>query len=235
MSRRAGFTLVELLVGLVALAVFATALIAILGGASRVAQRAAAALAAERASQALRVFLRQELRDGFAADLSVVTPARVALPRPVGDATPCAVSDSSLLLPESAWSGDRMPEAGRDDAWMLLDAAAEVWQPASIAAVLSDRCPADGSPAIRIDVDGSAAGALVVRVMEPVILSAYRSGTFDWFGLAPAGGGAVVQPFAGPLAPGTTRWSLAADRLETVMQPAGSPLETVATPLRPAP
>ena len=44
--------------------------------------------------------------------------------------------------------------------------------------------------------------------MEPVELSAYRSGAADWFGLTPASRLSAVQPFAGPLVPGTTRWTL---------------------------
>jgi hypothetical protein len=71
--------------------------------------------------------------------------------------------------------------------------------------------------------------------MEPVELSAYRSGIADWFGLTPAKHTAAVQPFAGPLTPGTARWVLYADRLETAVQPNGAAATIVRIPLAAGP
>ena len=63
--------------------------------------------------------------------------------------------------------------------------------------------------------------AVLGRVVEPVELSAYRSGASDWFGLTPASHASAVQPFAGPLAPGTTAISAVPGTLAADVQPSG--------------
>jgi prepilin-type N-terminal cleavage/methylation domain-containing protein len=230
MNRRA-FTLVELLLGLTVLGILAGAAAAVVTGASRVATRVTRSLVAGRALQSLQIFLRQELRDETNADVAVMAPTRIALARPIGEAMVCAASDAAILVADSAWTGTRRPEPGRDEAWLLVDAVAEVWQVTAVVAVAADQCPADQSPAIRLSLSAPATGTVVVRVMEPVELNAYRSGVADWFGLRPAGLGAVVQPFAGPLTPGTVRWVLYTDHLETAVQPNGAPATVVRIPL----
>jgi prepilin-type N-terminal cleavage/methylation domain-containing protein len=232
---REGFTLVELLLGLTVLGIVAGTATAVVLGVSRAATRATRSLVADRALQSLQVFLRQELRDATNADVAVMASTRIALARPIGEAMVCAASDTAILVADSAWTGTRWPEPGRDDAWLLVDPVAAAWQAAAIVAVAADQCPADLAPAIRLSLSAPPTGTVVVRIMEPVELSAYRSGIADWFGLTPANHAAAVQPFAGPLTPGTSRWVLYADRLETAMQPNGAAATIVLIPLAAGP
>lgn len=234
MSRR-GFTLVELLLGLVALGILAGTVTAMMRGAARMSARAMQSLVAGRTVGSLQGFLQQELRDAVGNDVTVLAPTRVALSRPIGDAMVCAAAGMAVLIPDSGWSGTRRPEPGRDEAWLLIDPLTDGWQTAAITDVAPDRCPADNAPALRLSLTAAAPGAMVVRVMEPVELSAYRSGVADWFGLTPANHLSAVQPFAGPLTPATAQWTQYPDRLETLLQPGGAPATTVTTPLLPGP
>lgn len=225
------FALIELLLALVLLAMVASGAVALVGTASREARRATQALVASRSVEALQGFLQQELRDATANDIAVLAPDRIALARPVGDAMTCATDGASVVIADSSWWGARLPEAGRDDTWLLADPSAAVWQANAITDVSADRCP-DGSPATRIQLTSPVTSA-VIRVMEPVELSAYRSGTVDWLGLTPASHLVAVQPFAGPLAPATTAWTLFSDRIESRMQPNGATPLLLITPLAP--
>lgn len=227
----AGFLLVELLLGLAALGILAAAVVAVLTATSRVATRAAQSLMAGRTVWSLQVFLQEELRDASLGDVTMVTPTRITLARPIGDAMVCAASDSGVLVADSSWAGTRMPEAGRDDAWLLADPGSATWQAIAVVAITGDRCPGSNAPAIRLSLATPVSSAAVVRIMEPVLLSAYRSGIADWFGLTAGSPGSVVQPFAGPLTPGTTRWTLYPDRLETALQPDGAPATAITLPL----
>jgi prepilin-type N-terminal cleavage/methylation domain-containing protein len=234
MTRR-GFTLVELLLGLIVLGILAGTVTAVVRGAARVSARAMQSLVAGRTLGSLQGFLQQELRDAVENDVRVLAPTRVALSRPIGDAMVCGAAGMAILIPDSGWNGTRRPEQGRDEAWLLIDPVTDDWQAAAITDVVPDRCPADNAPALRLSLAASATGATVVRVMEPVELSAYRSGVADWFGLTPASHLSAVQPFAGPLTPGAVQWTQYPDRLETVLQPGGAPATTVTTPLLPGP
>jgi type II secretory pathway pseudopilin PulG len=229
-----GFSLFELVLGLAILGILGGVVTATVMAASRIAAHATQSLAAGRAVRSLQGFLQQELRDAVQGDVTALGPARVALGRPIGTAMVCAAAGSDIVIADSAWTGTRSPQAGRDDAWLLIDPVTEVWQAASIVAVTADRCP-DQAPARHLALDAPANGAMLVRIIEPVELSAYRSGVADWFGLTPANGQSVVQPFAGPLVPGTTQWVLFSDRLETWLQPAGAPATSVIMPLAAGP
>jgi prepilin-type N-terminal cleavage/methylation domain-containing protein len=232
MSRR-GFTLVELLLGLAVLGVVAGTVTAAVRGMSQVAARTTQSLLAERAVLSLQGFLQQELRDAVRGDLTAIAPDRIALKRPVGDAMICGAAGATVVIADSAWTGARQPQPGRDEAWLLTDPVLEVWQESAISDVATDRCPGNNAPALRLSLATPAAGAIITRIMEPVELSAYRSGPADWFGLTPGNRQSSVQPFAGPLVPGATRWLLYADRLETTLQSRGALVTAVITPLAP--
>ncbi|MGH7524878.1 MAG: prepilin-type N-terminal cleavage/methylation domain-containing protein [Gemmatimonadales bacterium] len=228
----AGFTLVELLLALTLLVLVASGAIALVGMASREARRATQALTTSRSVEALQGFLQQELRDAMTDDITVLAPERIALARPVGDAMTCATDAGSVVIADSGWSGARLPEAGRDESWLLADPSTAAWQASAITDVSADHCP-DGSPATRIQL-ASPSPSAVIRVMEPVELSAYGSGAFDWMGLTPASHLVAVQPFAGPLVPATTGWTVFSDRIESRLQPHGADPLLLITPLAPA-
>lgn len=232
---RHGFTLVELLVGLVLLGLVAAMLVVIVRGAAQTAARATQFLMADRALRAVQVFTQQDLRDAVSSDVVVLGPTRLALSRPIGEATVCADAGGAVLLPDATWTGSRTPEGGRDDVWLLVDVVAGSWQRLPIDSVSRDRCPRDSAPATRLTLASHAGAAAIARVVEPVELSAYPSGAADWFGLTPASHTAAVQPFAGPLTMATTRFAWVVDHLDITVPPRGAPATTVQVPLGTAP
>ena len=228
---RRGFTLIELLVGLVILALFAMVVVSVVRGTAGVASRSLASLANDRTRLALRTFLQQDLRDGIDTEVALLASARVALSRPIGEALPCADSAGTLLIADSSWRGTRLPVPDRDDVLLLVNSFTEQWLRLELDSVGSGQCPGNNAPAIRLRVAAHSGSAIVIRVVEPVELSAYRSGAADWFGLTPASHTSTVQPFAGPLTVGTTSFSWLVDRLDVVFTVVGAGATTVRTPL----
>ena len=228
---RGGFTLIELLIGLVILALVATLVVTVVRGAATVASRSLASLSTDRTRLSLRTFLQQELRDGVDTDVALLAPARVSLSRPIGEATPCADGTGTLLIADSTWRGTRLPAGNRDDLLLLINPVAEQWLRLELDSVGSGLCPGNNAPAIRLRVAAHSGSAIVVRVVEPVELSAYRSGSADWFGLTPANHTSAVQPFAGPLTVGATTFNWFVDRVEVAFAVPGPSATTVRTPL----
>lgn len=232
---RRGFMLVEMLLGLVLLAMVASAVVVVVRGVGAIAARSTTALLADRARVSLQVFVQQELRDAMNSDVTPLSSTRVALSRPIGEAMPCADSAGVVLIADAAWTGTRAPEGARDEVLLLVDPVAETWVRMPIDSVGRERCPIDNAPAMRLDIAAHFGTAIVVRVIEPVELSAYRSGAADWFGLTPTSRSSSVQPFAGPLLPGTARFAWFTDHLDVLVPPLGGTATTVVTPLGPSP
>lgn len=230
---RGGFLLVELLIGMTMFGIVIAMLVTIVRGTARTTARASQLLVADRALLSLQGLAQQELRDARRSDVSILSPTRLGLSRPIGEAVVCADSGGIVLFADQAWTGTRAPEAGRDDAWLLLDPVLEQWQQVPIDSAGRGRCPLDGAPATRLVMSPHAAAAMALRVMEPVELSAYPSGVADWFGLTPASHSAVVQPFAGPLVAAATRFTAFPDHLELVVPPRAVTATTVQIPLGP--
>ncbi|MES1259503.1 MAG: type II secretion system protein [Gemmatimonadota bacterium] len=232
---RRGFTLIELLLSLVMLAIFAAALVAVVRSAGQSATRAATRLLADRARLSLEIFLREELRDAAMSDVTVPAPARMTLSRPIGEGTPCRDSAGVVVIPDAAWNATRAPEAARDDALLLVDPLAATWQRLPIDSVWRSSCPLDHRAANSLRVAVHSGVAVAIRVVEPVELSAYRSGASDWFGLTPASHSSAVQPFAGPLVPAAARFVVSSRHLDITVPPVGSTASTIQAPLRPVP
>jgi hypothetical protein len=230
LSRR-GFALVEVIIGLVTLSIFGIVAVALVTAVARSTGHATQALLTDRTTAALRAFLGEELRDAVDSDVVAIAATRVVLPRPIGEAEPCGASDTAVVIADSAWTGTRSPQAVRDHVWLLIDAVEGVWQSAAIAAVSTDRCPMTNAPAWRLSFAAVPGTPVAVRVMEPVELSAYRSGNYDWYGLAAAGGVSSVQPFAGPLTLSDAQFVVDTGYLDAVMRPARASAIRLRTPL----
>ncbi len=215
---RSGVTLLELLLVITLLALIGVMVTAVVVGASRVAARATAQLALERTVQVAATFLRHELRDG---DWSSVTVAAdvVTLRRAVGEGSACTSDSLSIWLRRTGWQGDRAPEAGRDRLLLLLRPD-QPWREVSLADITPASCP-DGTTAWRLTMTPPVDSVRVVRVIEPVLLRRYRAGAGDWLGLAPGDGSSPVQPFAGPLTPGASRFLRVGDSLRVELVTAG--------------
>ncbi len=229
--KRGGFLLIELLIGLVTVGILAATVVAVVRGNARVATRATHSLLADRALLSLRTFAEEELRDATSSDVAVLSPVRVALSRPIGEALACADVGGIVTFADLAWAGTRIPEGGRDDAWLLTDVVAGTWQRVAIDSVGHGTCPLDGAQGTWLAVPPHGGTAAVLRIVEPVELSAYSSGGADWFGLTPASHASAVQPFAGPLSLSATRFALALNLLDISVSPRGAPTTEVLIPL----
>lgn len=228
---RNAFTLMELLIGVVLLAMFATTLVVLVRSTARMTTRAGRLLLADRALFAMRVFAQEDLRDAATGDVVSLAPSRVALSRPIGEGATCADSAGVVLIADTAWTGTRTPAGGRDDALLLVDPVAAAWLRIPIDSVNRGRCPLDNAPATRLVLAAHAGVAVVARVVEPVELSAYASSGADWFGLTPASGRSPVQPFAGPLVSSATRFVVSAAALDITVPPRGTAATVVQVPL----
>jgi hypothetical protein len=199
---RRGTTLVELLLTVSMLASFGICVTAVVRGAIRVTVRALTALGSERTLLSTAVLLRYELQDGAWSRVAVVSDS-IRLDRRVGEGPLCGAPAGDLLVGRQDWSGARAPQAGRDQIYGLRPGAG--WYAAGITAVQAGNCP-DGTPALRLTLSGPIDSLVWLRVVEATVLRRYRSGHADWLGLAPADGTVPVQPFAGPLQPGGSRF-----------------------------
>ena len=199
---RSGLTLVEMLTGLVLLALLGSMAALVVRGEASAVSAAWAALDRARTVAVTAALLHEDLRDASIADLAVSAPATLDLAAPVGDAPVCGLAARQLFLVAGAWSGARAVAAGRDVAWVLVDPLAEAWDTAAVVAVADDRCPDGSGAALRLTLAHAPAGAAAAEVFEPVRVAAYHSGPADWLGLAPAGPSSL-QPFAGPIAAGS--------------------------------
>ena len=204
---RAGLTLVEVLTGLVLLALLGSIAAAVVRGAALEAAKNWSALDRTRTIGVAASLLHEDLRDASVADVVVSVPASLEFAAPVGDAPVCGLAAHELFLVSQAWSGARSVEAGRDVALVLADPAGERWDTAAVTGVADDRCLDGGGAAVRLTLAHAPAGAAAVEVFEPVRVAAYHAGAADWFGLAPAGPSSL-QPFAGPISTGSAAFAV---------------------------
>lgn len=202
MTRR-GVTLLELLLVLSLLGIVGSTVSAMVMAASRVGARAVNQLAAERTAQVTAAFFHHALANAAWPDVSVADDA-VALARPVGEGAVCAVSGTQLWIRRSDWSGERAPDGARDRLVVWPDDGLDPTRE-PILDVVGASCP-DAAPAWRVTRGASDAIGGWVRVEEPATVRRYRVGSSEWLGLVE--GGAPVQPFAGPLVPGASRFAM---------------------------
>ncbi len=195
-------TLVELLVVLSLLGVVGATITAMVLGASRVAARTTSQLVAERTMLVAGTFLRHALRDAQWSGVTVADDA-IALERPVGEGALCGSSGPRLWLRRSSWRGDRAPDPTRDRLQLWPEGGTTATR-AQLTGVANDPCP-DGAPAWRLERDDTTMVAGWVRVAEATTVRRYRVGSSEWLGLSD--GAAPVQPFAGPLQPGASRFA----------------------------
>lgn len=231
MTRR-GSTLIELLIGLVLLAMVGTAITQTLVMASRSTVRSLSQLEIARTVVSTGALVREELGQGGSDEVQVASPGQLDMARQIGGASSCGSAGFRVLLRLSAWWGVRWPAGARDQAELLTDAASGQWVRQPIDSVATASCP-DGTPALALALGAPAGTASFVRITEPVRLRGYSSGPSGWWGLAPADGLSPVQPFAGPL---SSPWSialLAPSLLALHFHPVGATDTTLRIPLGP--
>jgi type II secretory pathway pseudopilin PulG len=226
-SRRAGTTLVELLIALPLLALVGAIALMLLLSAQRATQHADRLLANTHELRQASAVLESELRSVAATDLIAWSDTSIDLQSTIGAGIACngrGTRDRVDLLPErstdplrTAWSATAQPD---DELRVYLNASSAT-DPrafrASIRSLAYGRACA-GSPLVDSSADPSAQTRTVmlrdplpasllagypVRIVRLVRYALYQSGG-EWFlgrRERSATGWDVVQPFAGPLLP----------------------------------
>ena len=213
-SRRAGFTLVELLVALVIFVLVAASLYRVLNVSQRASQtqtQKAAMQGSLRSGLQLAMAEIQELwsdDDALAPGSAITAMSATALSYNAmrGIGLTCGLqTNTAITLRTSTWSGLLDPAANQgiylfDQAEDKSTEDDDVWHNGTITGVAAGTCP-DGDPATVLTVSGI--GPLVdvkvpgpVRTHEPMQLGLVTSGGRRWLGIAGTGS---LSPLAGPL------------------------------------
>jgi prepilin-type N-terminal cleavage/methylation domain-containing protein len=232
-ARRRGFTLVELMVGLVLVLAVGGVTWALLAQNQRVARSQTEHAGLQDNVRTGAVVVANELREigydsipesaGLGAgasaspDLLVMERGRVVYKAMRGIGFTCASPASGTLkLQRAALLGLRAPEAG-DSFTAHVEGSPDTgtddaWVHGAISAVAGGLCD-DGSPAVTLTVGfaGAPGAAAPVRMMtggpvrffEIMELRYYRSGGKSWLGTRSVSAGGVIEPILGPLADST--------------------------------
>lgn len=231
-SRR-GFTLPELLVGLVLLSMLGAILIQTGLATERSTRLARAAAQLERSFDTALDFLDSELAD-VGTDTSATDFLRLGTDSLTWRATrgvglACQLSATEVRVLDVQWVGSRVPQAGRDSLMLYTGSDSSrsdpvTWIALPVLGVSATNCA--GAPALRLQtwldttlVPLNRLPALVpVRVFEVMQARLYSSLGAWWFGARSVSAGEAIQPVAGPLAPGGLRFTY----FDSIMQPAAS-------------
>lgn len=169
-------------------------------------------------------FLDQDLadiaRDTTGVDLRQVATDSVTWRATRGAGLACRLGPTGVWLLEARWAAARQPQAGRDSLLLFVDGDSGVsshaqWVALPVLGVSAASCGA--APAIRVAtvLDSTLASRTDLPVLLPVrsfeVMQArfYLSQGRWWFGVRSVSAGEVIQPVAGPFAPGGFRLSYA--------------------------
>jgi len=206
MTRRAGVTLVELLVGVVLTASLFLLGFALLGQMQRTVQRGAVRSESWSRLAGGVQLLRDDLAEVSPGDVLVMEPSRIVYRAWRGTGISCGRTIDGILLRTSRFQALRLPSAGRDSLSIFRDVqtTGSGWYPMAIT----------GPPRSGVCTDGTGAAALVVptpitdslvlpvpvRFFEVMEIRLYQSGGRWWVGARSVSNGEVIQPVMGPVA-----------------------------------
>jgi prepilin-type N-terminal cleavage/methylation domain-containing protein len=217
-SGRRGFTLAEMMIGVVMLLITLGALHKLLINTQRLARTQAQQLGLQATVRTAAFVVLNELRElssvpGGSADrndLLQVAPTSLTYRAMRGVGFVCAPPTATgILIARSSYSGHRDPQPGRDTAYVFVDGGPgpedDSWLPLGISGVSTGGICSGAEPAIGLTVPGTASmlGVEVgtpVRISEVMELRLYQSELRSWLGARSVSAGEVVQPVAGPLA-----------------------------------
>ena len=209
-ATRRGFSLIELLVSMVLLAVVASSVTTVTLSAVRTADRSRERARQQGILREVVSVVEREVGDispsrdigGFAAESITYRGAR-------GSGYTCGVDGASVVVGDADYRAWRLPDSARDSLLVFLPgdsvAASATWVITPLhAPPTRGRCR-DGSPGLRLSVDaavvaGAAIADLPLRAFEWMRLKLYESGGSWWVGARSLRPGDVIQPIAGPLA-----------------------------------
>jgi len=241
MSRRAGFSLVELLVamvaGLLVMTVFARLADRVLWHARARGERAGEISTIRIGATLLGRELDQGGVDSLAGPDLAVAGGSITYRAPRGVRFSCRVAvDTIVVAADTAadWSS-RAPAPGRDSLLLYLPgdsaSAIDAWLPLPLTATRTGVCPL-GNPALALITVLDSTAILgrrippetAVRVFESVELRGYGTALGWQLGVEERSAGALIQPVAGPLLPG----GFLVRPLDSAGGPAGRPSDVAA-------
>lgn len=224
LTLRRGFTLVELLIGLVLLGMAGAVMIRTALHMERGTRSALDAAQVQGSFDATLGFLESDLADlgtdSAATDLLAIGGDSITWRATRGTGLACHLALTGIWLLQSRWVAARLPQPGRDSLQLFLDndslaVAGGRWVALPVQGVSSASC--GGAPALRVTtvIDSATAGRtdlpalLPVRSFEVMQARLYQSQGQWWFGVRSVSAGEGIQPVAGPFLPGGFRLSYA--------------------------
>ena len=220
-GRRGGFTLVELMIGLLLLTLVGTAIFRLMQGTQRVSTAQAERMWMQSNVRTGALVVPAELRElstsaGGQTDLLQIAPESLTYRAPRGTGFTCAVAATQLKILNTTalpFNALRDITPGRDSLLLYVErdpatAADDAWVRLPITSVATTTCGTE--PAIAVNLpdfvnslpDSQLASVVVggpVRTEEVMRLKSYSAGGQQWVGAASLSGGDAVQPILGPI------------------------------------
>lgn len=216
-GHRGGFTLMELLIGLVLLSLAGGVAVRLGLGAERSVRLAQAAAHTERSFDTALDYLESELADagtdGSGTDLIRLGQDSLTWRATRGVGLACQVTATEVRLLQQQWSASRLPQPGRDSLMLYvgadsLRADSAPWLVLPILGVSTATCAGAAALSLQTAVDttlappGSLPRLVPARIFEVMQVRLYPSLGAWWFGTRSVSAGEGIQPVAGPLSPG---------------------------------
>jgi prepilin-type N-terminal cleavage/methylation domain-containing protein len=210
---RRGFTLVELLVGLVLFGLIGGVMLHATLAIQRTVRAHLSRLDAEGALDAAMGFLGSELaslgRDTASSDLLQQAAESLSYRAERGTGLACQVTPGAVWLEIGRYAGARLPQPGRDSLLLYLGPDAVLGLPGSwvavpIFAVQNGACGSGPAWKIVTLIDTTRVSLawlpvrVPARVFEVMQARLYRSSGATWLGVRSVSAGEIIQPLAGP-------------------------------------
>jgi prepilin-type N-terminal cleavage/methylation domain-containing protein len=211
--RRAGFTLPDLLIAMVLLALIATVAGRMLLGFARTLRGERERANLETAFDAALGYFAFELSDVSPADLQSLSPDSMEYRATRTTGLACLVAGGEVRLLTESLSGLRQPQAGRDSLLLYVGRSSGAFHPdwvtLPILAVGNATCDTQSALRLATTIDTAVISLAVLPALVPVAtfermqVRLYQSLGATWLGARSVSAGEAVQPLAGPFdAPG---------------------------------
>ena len=223
-ANRRGFTLVELMIGLVLMSLVGTVIFKLLQSEQRVSNAQAERVMMQSSVRTGALVVPSELRElstnaAGQTDLMQISADSVTYRAARGVGFTCAVTSTQIKILNTSvlpWNGLRDISPGRDSLLLFVDsdpgkATDDVWVRLPVSSVAATTCGSNAAIAVNTpnflaQLPGGLLSNVVVggpvRTEEVMRLKSYASGGKQWVGIASLSGGDAVQPILGPITAG---------------------------------
>jgi len=207
MTGRRGVVLADVLIAMVVLGLAGTLCARSVLWYARILRGAQARAGLESAFAVAGGYLTAEVGALAPGDLLYAAPDSLGYRAIWGSALACRVAGGEVLVLAGSWSGDRLPQAGRDSLLVFSGRSpAGAWVPGPVTGVGRSAC--DGRAALRLttQLDTTRLAPAPRPAQLPVLLSEHRQLRFYsslgdwWLGARSVSSSEGIQPLAGPFA-----------------------------------